>query len=70
MLNGLRWLNDVCFLRFSSLALLSLILRFVSRPQVHLVRVNDLALFLKIKSFLMAFHISLSKFSIVILSVV
>ena len=70
LLNWFGWFNDICFLWSSSLALLSPILRFVRRPQIHLVWINDFAFFLKIEGLLMAFDISLSKLSIVVLSIV
>ena len=70
LLDGLRRLHNVCNLWLGSFPLLSSVLRFVRRLEVHLVRVYDLGLLLEIEGRLVVLDLGLPQFAVIVLSVV
>ena len=70
LLNWFRRLNNFTLLWLSTFALLTSILGLVSRDQVHLVRVDDLAFLLEIECFLVALDLSLRELAMEILAIV
>jgi hypothetical protein len=70
LLGGLGRSSNFLLFHLGLFTPLSLKLSFVCCSQVHLVRVDDLALLLKVEGLLVAFDFSLGKFLCVVLSVV
>lgn len=70
LLDGLRRLHNVCNLWLRSFSFLPFVLRFVRRLEVHLVRVDDLGLLLKIEGRLVVLHLGLPQLAMIVLSVV
>lgn len=70
LLNGLGRARDFLDSLRRFLSLLAPILRFVRRGQVHFVRVDNLALLLKVKGLLMALDLRLGQLLIEVLAIV
>ena len=70
LLNGPGWLPDLVDLTCSSLAFLAPELGLVGRRQVHVVRIDNSALFLQIEGILVILDVGLREFAVVVLFVV
>lgn len=70
LLNGLGRFNQLLVLRFGFFALFSPVLVLVRRFEVHSVRIDDFALFLKVEGLLVALNSRACKFPIVVLPVI